>query len=41
LTRSVIDLPPETLAAWKEAAQRAGMTQRQAADAAFRQFARE
>jgi hypothetical protein len=41
LKRFFVDLPPDTLAAWKEAAARAGMNHRQAADAAFRTFARE
>jgi hypothetical protein len=41
LTEYRVALPPDTLAAWKEAAARAGMNQRQAADYAFRVFARE
>jgi hypothetical protein len=36
-----VDLRPETLAAWKEAAARTGMTQRQAAEYMFSAFARE
>jgi hypothetical protein len=40
LVRCPVDVPPDTRAAFKEAAKRAGMTQRQAADYAFRAFAR-
>jgi hypothetical protein len=41
LKACTINLQPETLAAWKEAAARAGMSQRQAAEYLFRNFARE
>jgi hypothetical protein len=36
-----LELRPDTLTAWKEAAARAGMSQRQAAEYVFRAFARE
>jgi hypothetical protein len=36
-----VQLRPETIAAWKAAATRAGMSQRQAAEYLFRSFARE
>jgi hypothetical protein len=36
-----VELKPETVAAWKEAAIRAGMNQRQAAESALRAFARQ
>jgi hypothetical protein len=36
-----LDLRPETIAAWKEAAARAGMSQRQAAEQMISAFARE
>lgn len=41
LKKYTVDLRPETLAAWKEAAARAGMSQRQAAEYVYRTFARE
>jgi hypothetical protein len=41
LTQHRVDVPPETLAAFKKAAARAGMSQRQATDYAYRKFARE
>jgi hypothetical protein len=41
LRNYVVQLRPETIAAWKEAAARAGMSQRQAAEYLFRSFARE
>jgi hypothetical protein len=41
LTGYKVDLSPETVAAFIQAAERAGMSQRQAADYAFRAFARE
>jgi hypothetical protein len=40
LKKYVVDLRPETLAAWKEAAGRAGMSQRQATEYVYRDFAR-
>jgi len=36
-----VQLKPETLTAWKEAAARAGMSQRQATEYVYRVFARE
>jgi hypothetical protein len=36
-----VQLRPETIAAWKQAAARAGMSQRQAAEYLFCTFARE
>jgi hypothetical protein len=39
--RYVIDVPHATLAAWREAAALAGMSQRQATEYVFRAFARE
>jgi hypothetical protein len=41
LTSYKVDLRPDTLAAWKEAAHRMGLSQRQAAEYAFRKIARE
>jgi hypothetical protein len=41
LRNYVIQLRPETIAAWKAAAARAGMSQRQAAEHLFCSFARE
>jgi hypothetical protein len=41
LRNYVVQLRPEIIAAWKEAADRAGMSQRQATEYVFRQFARE
>jgi hypothetical protein len=41
LKRYLLDLRPDTLAAWKAATERAGMSQRQAAEYLFRSFARE
>jgi hypothetical protein len=41
LKHYAVQLQPDTLAAWKEAAARAGMSQRQAAEYLFRTFARQ
>jgi hypothetical protein len=41
LTPYKVDLRPDTLTAWKEAAARAGMSQRQATEYVYRAFARE
>ena len=41
LTFYAVRLRPETVAAWKEAAARAGMSQRQATEYVYRMFARE
>jgi hypothetical protein len=41
LTRVGVDLRPDTVAAWKEAAKRAGMSHRQTVEYALRTFARE
>jgi len=41
LVRYSVELQPDTHAAWKEAAARAGMSQRQATEYVYRAFARE
>jgi hypothetical protein len=41
LRHYVVQLRPETLAAWREAAARAGISQRQATEYVYRKFARE
>jgi hypothetical protein len=41
LEKYSVDLRPDTLAAWKEATARAGMSQRQATEHVYRAFARE
>jgi hypothetical protein len=41
LTPYKVDLQPDTLAAWKEAAARMGLSQRQATEYAYRRIARE
>jgi hypothetical protein len=40
LTPYKVDLRPDTLTAWKQAAARAGMSQRQATEYVYRAFAR-
>jgi hypothetical protein len=41
LTPYKVELRPDTLTAWKEAAARMGMSQRQATEYAYRRIARE
>jgi hypothetical protein len=41
LRNYLVQLRPDTLAAWKEAAARAGLSQRQATEYVYRAFARE